>query len=386
MRFIHPFDAIRAFRPSQELHLDSFTPSGVSSNGHRSSSALKTIMTKVQQNFLNRTGLSLVSRVFTISPEFDAWIKRIAPDLIYFVAADICKLEFACQIKNKYGIRIAFHVFDDFVNSRHQYTWFPKYWRKRLDRSFRQMVDNADLRLAISEVMADEYEERYGHKFHAFHNPVDTAFWTQPLADAKDQEISLQSVRRDDTFTFVYAGKVNRDTAKPLRDMIDICSNIKLQGHKIALKIYSPYASGRIMTYLGHQATGIYQGCVDYAELPTIFNNADALLLPLDFSPQTIQYIRLSMLTKATEYMISGSPIFLYAPGDIAVSQYLINNNAAWHCSSPNDLEESIQSFIQDSELRCRIAKRAKKLAEEKHTQPIVTARLKEMIMEVCSN
>lgn len=136
---------------------------------------------------------------------------------------------------------------------------------------------------------------------------------------------------------------------------------------------------------LGDKIEGVFQGRANYSDLPCVFRTADGLLLPIDFSSETIRYIRLSMLTKATEYMISGTPIFLLAPYGIAVTEYLLKHNAAFHVDDSESFDGQILDFMDDVIMRERVSNNALNLATTHHLQKNVGNRLRKLIVSVCS-
>jgi glycosyltransferase involved in cell wall biosynthesis len=373
-------------------------------------SQVKKIILKIQRAFLSASGLSLVSKSYRISPEFETWVMAFDPDIIYGTAGDIPGLEFLCQMKKFFRAGLAVHIFDDYINSRHKQTLLPGYWKRRLDDAFRQVCASADLHLAISEKMADEYQAKYGANFHAFHNPIDPSIWLDESSQMDDSEgliVNGESDRRsgmansegikakednppsairhpllnENAFSFLYAGKINKDTVGPIRQFITAVDQLNAQGHKIAFKIHSPYPLEEIELMLGTiAASRVYAGKLPYHELPAAYRAADGLLLPLDFTEATIRYIRLSMLTKASEYMISGTPIFCFAPKEIAVTEYLLKHDAAIHCGEPNRLQEAIESFIVQREVRRRVAANAARRAQEQHLTEPVGERLRALI------
>jgi glycosyltransferase involved in cell wall biosynthesis len=109
---------------------------------------------------------------------------------------------------------------------------------------------------------------------------------------------------------------------------------------------------------------------VAYNDLPKTFSQADFLILPYDFSPKSIQFIGYSMPTKATEYMISGTPIIIFSPEQTAVVKYARKYN--WAKIVTNDdttqLSKVIISLLQDKNERENLAKRAITVAKENHS------------------
>ena len=379
-RFIWPFRYLMRIRESASYHLvqaPSPRPPVKVATGLKAK--LRSILSTLQVRFLQSTGLAMVSREFRISPEFEKWVKDFAPDVIYASTGDINKLEFFAEMKRHFNTKCAIHMFDDYVNSRYESTWFPAYWQRRLDQSFRKALDAADLHLSIGDKMSAEYEAKYGKPFYGFHNPIDPDLWMRDSAATVEVDDS-SSHSPAAPFTFVYAGKINKDTVSPLVEFIGAIERLQASGNSLRLKIYSPYPFEEIYRLLGERARAVYEGKLPYDELPAAFRAADALLLPLDFTESTIRYIRLSILTKATEYMISGSPIFLYTPKEVAVAEYLSEHKAAYYCGHPDALERSILDFVNDAEMRSEISKNALKRAQQYHLLESVGERLRALI------
>jgi glycosyltransferase involved in cell wall biosynthesis len=475
MRYIAPFHLLRKFGASRVLRTDfvgqraegvgqgaeSQVQRATSNAGKHKAYGWKDLILKVQRWYLQKTGLMLVSRKFRISPEFEQWVRDFDPHLAYCVTSDLCKLEFFSEVLQHFGIKGCIHVFDDFLASKHGHTLFPRYWKNRLDRTFRRACQQSTLHLAIGDKMADEYTERYGHTFYGFHNPIDPSIWLaergqiddgesrrrsagdgEAMADSGSEQSSVianseelmangeEIIAKDNdspsaishppsndlvvppsairhppsnppttenkptetpypisyipssesVFRFLYAGKINKDTVGPIKRFMEAVERLNKAGHRISFKIHSPYPFDEIKLILGEGAEKVYGGKLPYAELPAAYRAADGLLLPLDFTEATIRYIRLSMLTKVSEYMISGTAIFCFAPKEVAATEYLIEHDAGVHCGDPEQVEQAILDFIRDGESRCRVAANAVERARQHHLMGQVNERFRGLL------
>jgi len=74
------------------------------------------------------------------------------------------------------------------------------------------------------------------------------------------------------------------------------------------------------------------------------------------------------MPTKASEYMISGTPIFVYAPEQAAVSDFFRENGCGFCVSHQNQEEiiKAIKFLIEKEDYRKEISKKSVQLAREK--------------------
>ena len=92
-----------------------------------------------------------------------------------------------------------------------------------------------------------------------------------------------------------------------------------------------------------------------------LLNEYDLLLLPLDFNEIGLKFSGLSFPTKASEFMLSGTPILVFAPKETALSKFFQKNNCGYCLTSQtqNDIIEAIKFLIFNEEYRKRISENA---------------------------
>ena len=75
------------------------------------------------------------------------------------------------------------------------------------------------------------------------------------------------------------------------------------------------------------------------------------------------------MPTKAPEYMISGTPMIIFAPQETAIVQYAMKHDIGFIISENkiNEIAASIRQLIDNKELRSRIGQKAIQIAELNH-------------------
>ena len=61
-----------------------------------------------------------------------------------------------------------FHMMDDWPTLIGVKGPMKKFWEKKIDKEFRQLLDKADLLMGISDYMAEEYKKRYGRILSLF--------------------------------------------------------------------------------------------------------------------------------------------------------------------------------------------------------------------------
>jgi glycosyltransferase involved in cell wall biosynthesis len=103
---------------------------------------------------------------------------------------------------------------------------------------------------------------------------------------------------------------------------------------------------------------------------------ADLLILPLSFNRAIRRFLALSMPTKTTSYMASGTPILVYAPPDTALTEYARDSGWAGVVSrrSTSELAQAIRRLCTDRALRQRLRQTAYDRVMTTHTIETVTS------------
>jgi glycosyltransferase involved in cell wall biosynthesis len=230
-------------------------------------------------------------------------------------------------------------------------------------------LDTSDFLMSISDEMSNAYKIRYEKDFTAFHNPIDISFW---------QRFQRSNYELGSSPTILYAGRVGIGIDESLQL---IAKAIQLVNQTLGLQIKFMLQTKENPSWTANYACVEHRGFVAYNDLPKMFSGADFLILPYDFSPQSIQFIRYSMPTKATEYMISGTPIIIFSPDQVALVNYA--KNLKWakivtH-NSVTALSEAITSLIQNESERHTLAQNAIKVAEV-HSLSKVTSEFRSIL------
>jgi len=260
------------------------------------------------------------------------------------------------------NIPMIFHMMDDWISLGGQSSISRKLWKKKTEEHFKSLLLKCNQLLTISDYMSDEYFRRYGLKSVSFHNPVDTDFW-------KKEQRNCYSVGSSPKI--LYAGRVGLGIDSSLLTMAKAVRDInKIQGSNLKFILQTE----SIPNWLNQFDCVIHRDLVSYDSLPKIFSEADLLFLPYDFSPESIAFIQFSMPTKASEYMICGTPILIFAPEETAIVKYANNFNWA-KVVVIDDLEVlkvALKEILFNTDLRKILSENAINLSEKYHSKFIV--------------
>jgi glycosyltransferase involved in cell wall biosynthesis len=231
-----------------------------------------------------------------------------------------------------------------------------------VQRALRQVLAQAAARLAICEPMCLEYEARYGYKFYAFQNALDTERWLP---------FSRTEWKAGNPFLVRYVGSIVPDGQREsLRDVARAVSDLSAEGMAVQFRIHAPRYESAYLHACGFPPDVVHiEGPPDPDSIAELLAGADLLVLPYNFDARSARYIRLSLPTKAPAYMISGTPILVYAPGNVATAEYATREAWGYVVSSPSQsgLMTSLKVLLQDEPLREKLGRRARLVAQTNH-------------------
>ncbi len=297
------------------------------------------------------------------------FISEFKPDIIYTQLSTLELIRFVYAIKKDLNIPLAIHIMDDWPEYLpDKCIIFKKYWERLIDREFRKILEEAKFLFAISEGMAREYHQRYGKEFIPFHNPVDLAKWLP---------FSKTHWDINPPYKVLYTGRIGLANSNSL---YSICKAIEYIYHEyhidLFLQIYTPNYADQQAKYITKRFERVKVfPPVSHECMPTLLSSVDLLILPLDFDKKSIRFARLSMPTKAPEYMISGTPTAVFADKATFLSEHatryywavVINNN------DYKALAQKILDLYNNEELRKKIGVNAKNFALENYDKEKIT-------------
>ena len=122
---------------------------------------------------------------------------------------------------------------------------------------------------------------------------------------------------------------------------------------------------------------------IEYTELPKKFSNVDLLILPEDFDSASIEFLKYSIQTKVPEYMISGTPILVYADKRTALAKYAIRDGWAYLVSDNNEmlLTQALEELHSNLSLRKELAHKARLVAIQNEDAKVVRENFRKKLL-----
>lgn len=198
----------------------------------------------------------------------------------------------------------------------------------RPSSSLGQIYRRAAGRIAISEVMKEEYERRFDTPFHVLHNGAAPELFDQPSLPSKTRE----------GLVIRYVGSLLREQQwEAIEDIVEAVKRFNGNGRRARFEIYCGEWTARYARELADGVNVVHAGFAPKPDVYRILQTADLLVLPITFGPAR-QVYRLSMPTKLCEYLASGSNTLVYGPPETAAVQLCRQHGLAW-VHSERDVE-----------------------------------------------
>ena len=154
--------------------------------------------------FIHWLGLFHCLSTISLSQRFKEWISEYKPEVLYIQVSSREDFLFSIMLCDYLNIPCVIHMMDDWLSTISKNGLFKNYWKRKIDKEFRELLNRFDLYLSISNAMTSEYNNRYNKVFRAFHNPVETENW-QPHCKT---DFKLN----DGHIKILYSGRIGKDS------------------------------------------------------------------------------------------------------------------------------------------------------------------------------
>lgn len=333
-------------------------------------------ISRIFNKFVKLFGLDNCYSGIYISDRIYSWLEEYKPGLLYFQISNRESIFFAKELVDRLGIPAVIHMMDDWPSTIADGSIFRGYWKRKVARELQQLMDKTDVHLSICDEMSGEYQRRYGFRFHAFHNTIELDSWMRWAR--KDLNIQEGTVR------VLFSGRIGKGIQQSLIELADVIETMRRTGIDITLQIQSPRSDPAILDQIKSYECVRINPPAEYERIPEIYSMADILVIVNDFHPKGIKFLRYSMPTKVPEYMISGTPILVYASPETALFKFF-HQNRCGHCvgvQSKEEITQGIKMLIQNMDYREELSRNAIAYAKEFFDSNSVRQRFQNLLIE----
>jgi glycosyltransferase involved in cell wall biosynthesis len=376
-KWIFPFNLIQK---KFDSGLKTFEESTILSSTHSEKGFRYKLVNNYFYPFLNWIGILHFASKVSISDRLRNWLIEFNPEVLYLQVSTREEIRFANELISFQNWPTIIHIMDDWPSTISNKGPFKKFWARTIDRELKSLFNRVDLRLSISDAMAREYLKRYGQTFLPFHNPIDTDVWL--LHSKRDYSLNSEYVK------VLYSGRIGIGITESLLEVAAVLESLNKEGYMTRLHIQTPTSDPGIISQLRKFESVVINPFADLKEIPKIFSEADILVLANDFNKEGLDYLKLSMPTKASEYMISGTPILVYSPAETAVSEFFLQNECGLCVAKHNsdDLAIGFKFLFDNKNYREKIGRNAVHYAMTKFDSKKVRNEFQSLIYNIKKN
>lgn len=285
-------------------------------------------------------------------------VKEFKPDYIYTMGGSILSLKLALYFSKKLDRKIIVHFMDNWQDTMYNNSILLWPCRRSLVSVLNKVYKRMDKGLTISDKMADEYSNRWNKEHIAIMNIVD------------DDLNMPEPFKNKDIIKIAYVGGLHLERWKTLLEISNLVERINDINHrKISLEVYTSENNRSLYKDLFKNKYTEFKGSVAHSEVKSVYKSVDILLHMESFNPSIRDFIKYSISTKISEYMASGKPIILYAPPDLALSEYIKNTNSGIVCSNSCDFVDALKRLSESPDIRYEYGFNGIATVKKQHTQ-----------------
>lgn len=247
-------------------------------------------------------------------------------------------------------------------------TWIMDDWPERLrveedarygqlDADLRWLLERSSERLAISELMAEAFQARYGFAFRPVANGIDTADWPLPEPSLRDDLVVRYAGALAENMVFDSVLRVARAVDALARKGVKVRFEVNTRAMWAA-----PF----------RQASSDLRSCsvttahLSNSEYRQFLQGADVLLVAYNFDERSKAYIRYSVANKLPECLASGRPLLVHGPGDVAtvaIARRLVPVSVV-DVAEQDAIEDWLSDYLASGTKRADLADLGRRVAE----------------------
>ncbi len=308
------------------------------------------------------------------SPQLLSWVRDFQPEVLYGHCSTLDSVRFLRRMQHALQIPLVLHIMDDWPETLYREGVISRFQRARYLAEFAELVQAADVTVAISREMARAWEERYRRPVVWFPMPVElgpyqTAARTQWAAGRP--------------FRLRYGGRVGWAIRESLADLAGEVRLLRQEGADVVFELATFQTEEVPAACSASDGVSVRQPG-PLAAVPRVQAAADVLVICYDFDDVSFRQARYSMPSKLADCMASGTPILVYGPAGLPVVEYA--RREGWgkvvDCRDPALLRDAVRELMNSAQLREALGRTARRLAAEVHDARMVSERLRVMLRE----
>ncbi len=271
------------------------------------------------------------------SKTLNDFLDEVKPDIIYL---PIYASPYMCQVQRyivkKLKVPVVGHISDDVYGYPPKSSLLARWYRARLRKKLRKLIQYCSYLEVFAENMKNEYEKTFGKPCYL----IGKGILADEIAKIRTNEPQGQPLR------FVYTGNIGDDRHKALACIGQEMSNVFQE--KAVLDIYSATPLTEEMKETLNQSDCVkFHGAISREEVARVQQDADFLVHVEGFSKAAIFSAKMSFSTKIIDYMMMSKPILAFGPQEVNSIQVLKEYGVGLTAVSQEELRSILQSVLE---------------------------------------
>lgn len=285
-------------------------------------------------------------------------LEKYNPQVIYTIGESLFTLKASLYFSKKFNIPVVVHYMDNWRE-----TIYPpelKIINYLFSLNLKKIERKMKHGLVISPKMKEEYSLNNNITYSVLLNSVEL-----PLESVRDTQYN----NTQKNIIFTYIGGLHLNRWESLLEIEKCILELNEKGIAAKLNIYTPDPDKTNFQDKFNNNVTVFKGFLPHDKISQAYQAADILVHVESFHNQVINYTKYSLSTKIPECMATGKPILCYAPGYLAVAEYINNTRAGISTDNYTELLKAATQLSIDEEYRNDLGKHGIDTVINSHTK-----------------
>lgn len=287
----------------------------------------------------------------------EKWLDDFAPEIILVQAGDAAFLfDLAISVGKKYNAEIAVYNTEGYYFKKISYLKENKVSKRfypilnlYFKKAYSRLVCKSKVQIYNCNLLAEDYE---------------ATFHTGSKVIMNTSEFTNEAVFYPKKKKILYAGNLGLYRHISL---IEFANAVQQVDPNMKVDVYGRIPDEVVKAQIDNCSAIRFHGFISYEKLKKELRESQFLLHVESFDAFYKEDLKYAFSTKIADSLAAGSCLFVYAPENMAVIQYLQGKEAAALITTQEFLKEKIAGVLQDELLCQTYAENGRKLAERNH-------------------
>lgn len=286
------------------------------------------------------------------------WLKAFSPEVILFFAGEsVFTYKMAMKISKFCNAPIVVYNSEGYYFKEKNYLKtgalsaliYPLF-HSNFKRIFKKLMKKSEHTVYINDKLKRDYDSELGL-------PSTTIYTASELKPVEKE-------KRNGKIKISYLGNlgVGRHIA-----LVEIAQALESIDPSYKLDIYGKIPNDEVKNAFNNCSAINYCGLVPYSEVVKIMHESDILVHGEAFEDFTVWDLKYAFTTKIADSLSCGTAFFVYAPKELACTQYLLENECACVVTNKADLKQKLEQLINDETLKNQYIQKGLQIAGKNH-------------------